>query len=130
VPRHKRRRSSLGLHRRFRAAFTNCGECAPEEIWASREDVVYALGMGQDGRLLAGTGNSGALLAVDGRGVFAQLAKAGSSQITGIARNAAGKIFLCTANPGKVVTLGRSTSLKGFTNRDRLTRSFFRIGAH
>jgi len=79
---------------------------APEEIWASREDVVYALGMGQDGRLLAGTGNSGALLAVDGRGVFAQLAKAGSSQITGIARNAAGKIFLCTANPGKVVTLG------------------------
>jgi outer membrane protein assembly factor BamB len=79
---------------------------APEEIWSSREDVVYALGMAQDGRLLAGTGNNGALLAIDGRGVFAQLAKAGSSQITGIARNAAGKIFLCTANPGKVVTLG------------------------
>lgn len=79
---------------------------APEELWTSREDVVYALGIGQDGRLLAGTGNSGALLAVDGRGVFAQLAKAGSSQITGIARNAAGKIILCTANPGKLVALG------------------------
>ncbi len=79
---------------------------APEELWTSREDVVYALGIGQDGRLLAGTGNSGALLAVDGRGVFAQLAKAGSSQITGIARNSAGKIFLCTANPGKLVSLG------------------------
>jgi sugar lactone lactonase YvrE len=79
---------------------------ASEELWASREDVVYSLGIGQDGRLLAGTGNNGALLAVDGRGVFAQLAKAGSSQITGIARNSAGKIFLCTANPGKVVTLG------------------------
>ncbi|HLK04976.1 MAG TPA: hypothetical protein VKT53_11105 [Candidatus Acidoferrum sp.] len=79
---------------------------APEEIWSSREDVVYALGLGQDGRLLAGTGNNGALLAIDGRGVFAQLAKAGSSQITGIARNSAGKIILCTANPGKLVTLG------------------------
>ncbi|GAC1635440.1 MAG: hypothetical protein NVS9B14_12700 [Candidatus Acidiferrum sp.] len=79
---------------------------APEELWASREDVVYALGLGQDGRLLAGTGNNGALLAIDGRGVFAQLAKAGSSQITGIARNAAGKILLCTANPGKLVSLG------------------------
>ena len=45
-------------------------------------------------------GNTGALLAIDGRGVFAQLAKAGSAQITGIVRNAAGKIFLCTANPG------------------------------
>ena len=79
---------------------------APEELWSSREDVVYALGIGPDGRLLAGTGNNGALLAVDSRGVFAQLAKAGSSQITGIARNSSGKIFLCTANPGKVVTLG------------------------
>src|SRR5229473_1560075 len=49
---------------------------APEELWSSREDVVYALGLASDGRLLAGTGNSGVLLAVDGRGVFAQLAKA------------------------------------------------------
>jgi len=86
---------------------------APEELWTSREDVVYALGIGQDGRLLAGTGNSGALLAVDGRGVFAQLAKAGSSQITGIARNSSGKIILCTANPGKLVALGPEYEAEG-----------------
>jgi sugar lactone lactonase YvrE len=79
---------------------------APEELWTSREDVVYSLGIGGDGRLLAGLGNSGALLTVDGRGVFAQLAKAGSAQITGIVRNSAGKIFLCTANPGKLIALG------------------------
>ena len=79
---------------------------APEELWTSREDVVYSLGIGGDGRLLAGLGNSGALLTVDGKGVFAQLAKAGSAQITGIVRNTAGKIFLCTANPGKLIALG------------------------
>jgi hypothetical protein len=79
---------------------------APEELWTSRDDVVYSLGIGGDGRLLAGLGNSGALLAIDGRGVFAQLAKAGSAQITGIVRNAAGKILLCTANPGKLIALG------------------------
>lgn len=79
---------------------------APEELWSSREDVVYALGLASDGSLLAGTGNNGALLAIDGRGVFAQLAKAGSSQITGIAGNSSGKIFLCTANPGKVFSVG------------------------
>src|SRR6201984_2289932 len=79
---------------------------APEELWASRDDVVYSLGIGGDGRLLAGLGNNGALLAIDGKGVFAQLAKAGSAQITGIARNGAGKIFLCTANPGKLIALG------------------------
>ena len=79
---------------------------APEELWSSRDDVVYSLGIGSDGRLLAGLGNSGALLAIDGHGVFAQLAKAGSAQITGIARNASGKVLLCTANPGKLVSLG------------------------
>jgi len=79
---------------------------APEELWTSREDVVYALGLASDGRLLAGTGNNGALLAIDGRGVFAQLAKAGSAQITGIARTTSGKVFLCTANPGKVFSVG------------------------
>src|SRR5712692_3832842 len=79
---------------------------APEELWNSRDDVVYSLIINSDGRLLAGTGNNGALLAIDGRGVFAQLAKAGSAQITGITRNSAGKLFLCTANPGKVFSVG------------------------
>lgn len=79
---------------------------APEELWNSREDVVYSLGLASDGRVLAGTGNNGTLLAIDGHGVFAQLAKAGSAQITGIARNGNGKVFLCTANPGKVFSLG------------------------
>lgn len=86
---------------------------APEELWNSREDVVYALGLASDGRLLAGTGNNGALLAIDGRGVFAQLAKAGSAQITGIARNSSGKVFLCTANPGKVFSVGPEYEAEG-----------------
>jgi WD40 repeat protein len=79
---------------------------APDELWTSRDDVVYSLGFASDGRVLAGTGNNGALLTIDGHGVFAQLAKAGSAQITGIARNASGKVFLCTANPGKVFSVG------------------------
>jgi len=88
-------------------------EGAPEELWSSREDVVYALGLASDGRLLAGTGNSGTLLAVDGHGVFAHLAKSGSAQITGIARNSAGKVFLCTANPGKVYSVGPEYEAEG-----------------
>lgn len=86
---------------------------APEELWNSRDEVVYSLAINSDGRLLAGTGNTGALLAIDGRGVFAQLAKAGSAQITGIARNAAGELFLCTANPGKVFSVGPEYELEG-----------------
>jgi hypothetical protein len=81
-------------------------EGAPEELWSSRDEVVYALALASDGRVLAGTGNSGTLLAIDGHGIFAQLAKSGSSQITGIVRTPNGKTFLCTANPGKTFSLG------------------------
>jgi outer membrane protein assembly factor BamB len=90
----------------FSSIYRLSPEGAPEELWNSRDDVVYSLALNSDGRLLAGTGNNGALLAIDGRGVFAQLAKAGSAQITGIARSSAGKLFLCTANPGKVFSVG------------------------
>ena len=86
---------------------------APEEIWSSRDDVVYALGLNSDGRLLAGTGNTGSLLVIDGRGVYAQLAKSGSAQITGISRASGGKVFLCTANPGKVYSLGPEYEAEG-----------------
>ena len=86
---------------------------APDELWTSREDVVYSLGLGADGRLLAGTGNSGALLAIDSKGVFAQLAKSGSAQITGISRGKEGKLFVCTANPGKVFSVGPEFEAEG-----------------
>jgi outer membrane protein assembly factor BamB len=85
----------------------------PEELWTSRDEVAYSLGIDADGRLLAGTGNSGSLLSIDGRGVYAQLAKSGSLQITGIARAADGKIYLCTANPGKVFSLGPEFEAEG-----------------
>src|ERR1700675_1927582 len=86
---------------------------APDELWSSREDVVYSLGLGTDSRLLAGTGNNGALLGIDSKGVFAQLAKSGSAQITGISRGKDGKVFVCTANPGKVFSVGPEFEAEG-----------------
>jgi hypothetical protein len=86
---------------------------APEEIWTSRDEIVYTLGLNSDGRLLAGTGNNGSLLVIDGRGVYAQLAKSGSAQITGISRTPGGKVYLCTANPGKVFSLGPEYEAEG-----------------
>jgi len=88
-------------------------EGAPEELWSSRDEVVYSLAVGADGRLLAGTGNNGTVLAIDGRGVFAQVAKAGSAQVTGILGSAAGKTYLCMANPGKIAQLGPDYEQEG-----------------
>ena len=86
---------------------------APEELWTYRDEIVYSLGLAPDGRVLAGTGNNGTLLAIDGHGVFAQLAKSGSAQITGIASDGKGKTYLCTANPGKVFSLGPEYEAEG-----------------
>jgi len=86
---------------------------APDELWSSREDVVYSLGLGTDSRLLAGTGNNGALLGIDSKGVFAQLAKSGSAQITGVTRGKDDKVFVCTANPGKVFSVGPEFEAEG-----------------
>ncbi|HEY8715490.1 MAG TPA: hypothetical protein VIM00_08910, partial [Candidatus Acidoferrum sp.] len=86
---------------------------APDELWSSREEVAYAIGLADDGRLLVGTGNNGALLAIDAKGVFAQLAKAGSAQITGVSRGQNGKIFVSTANPGKVFSVGPEFEAEG-----------------
>src|SRR5215472_16782111 len=98
---------------------------APEEIWSSRDEIVYTLGLNSDGRLLAGTGNAGALLVIEGQGVYAQLAKSGSSQITGIARTSSGKVYLCTANPGKVFSLGPEYEAEGTFESQSLDAKLF-----
>src|SRR5229473_117296 len=86
---------------------------APEEIWSSRDSLVYALGFSAGGKLLLGTGNDGAIIEVGSAGVFSHLAKAGSAQVTGFAQGPSGKIFLSTANPGKVFTLGPDYEAEG-----------------
>jgi sugar lactone lactonase YvrE len=92
---------------------------APEELWGSREDLVYALGFARDGNLLLGTGNNGSILEVESRGVFSNLVKSGASQVTGIVRglpaqaSQGGKTFFATANPGRIVTLASEHEAEG-----------------
>jgi len=86
---------------------------APEEIWTSREDSVYAMGLSPEGKLLLGTGNQGAVMQLEGDRVFSRLAKAESEQVTAFARAANGKIYVATANPGKVFTLGPELESEG-----------------
>ena len=102
---------------------------APEELWSSRDQVVYSLALAADGRLLAGTGNNGTVLAIDGRGVFAQVAKAGSAQVTGILRSVSGKTYLCMANPGKIALLGPGYEEEGtFESRSFDSQLFSKWG--
>ncbi len=86
---------------------------SPKLLWSSPTDLVYALGFSPGGKLLLGTGNRGVVIALDKDRVFSELAKTASLQVTGLVTAADGKIYLSTANPGKVFRLGPAIASQG-----------------
>ena len=86
---------------------------SPEVLWKSREDLVYALGFGASGKLLLGTGNHGAVIELDGNDVFVSLVKTASAQVTSFAAGPGGRLYVATANPGKVFELGPGYASEG-----------------
>ncbi len=86
---------------------------SPDELWSSRDEVVYALGLLPNGKLLLGSGNQGAVIELEGNHVYSRLVKAPSRQVTSIAAGPGGKLFLAAANPGKVFALGPGDEPEG-----------------
>jgi hypothetical protein len=86
---------------------------SPEELWSSRDDLVYALGLRPNGKLLLGTGNQGAVLELEGNHIFSRLLRTASGQVTSMAPGPGGKLFLAAANPGKILTLGPDSEPEG-----------------
>lgn len=84
-----------------------------EEMWVSHDDIVYAAGLSPDGGVLLGVGNRGLVLKVEDQNVFASIAATNSGQVTGMIAQPDGKILICTANPGKIYTLGPEVSGEG-----------------
>ena len=68
--------------------------------------MVYALALNSDGRFSPAPATMARCWPSTAAASLRNSPKSGSAQITGIARNANGKIFLCTANPGKVFSVG------------------------
>ncbi len=86
---------------------------SPDELWSSRDQVVYALALLPNGKLIFGTGNDGAVVELEGNHIYSRLVKAVSHQITSIAPGPGGKVFLAAANPGKVFSLGPDNEPEG-----------------
>jgi len=90
---------------------------SPKTIWASREDLVYALAFDQSGRLLAGTGNRGKIYVIRGN-QYTDLAKASANQVTAFARAPKGGLYAATSNLGKIFLLGPSPVAEGTYESD------------
>lgn len=91
---------------------------SPSRIWASHDEIVYALAFDSQGRLLAGTGNHGRIFAISGENDYADLLQAGASQVVAFAKGASGSLYAATSNLGKVYLLGASPNSDGTYESD------------
>ncbi len=91
---------------------------APSRLWTSHEDLVYALGFDQHGRLLAGTGNRGHIFAINGVDDFTDLIKASATQITSFAAVPGGGLYASSSNLGKIFVLGPGPESEGTYESD------------
>ncbi|MBZ5663041.1 MAG: hypothetical protein LAO30_00415 [Acidobacteriia bacterium] len=91
---------------------------APARLWSSHDDLVYALGFDQHGRLLAGTGNRGHIFAINGVDDFTDLIKASATQITAFAAAPGGGLYASSSNLGKIFVLGPGPEAEGIYESD------------
>ena len=93
---------------------------APSRLWSSHEDLVYALGFDQHGRLLAGSGNRGHIFAINGNQAddYTDLVKASATQITSFAAAPGGGLYASSSNLGKIFVLGPGPESEGTYESD------------
>src|SRR5271169_3948995 len=93
---------------------------APSRMWTSHEDLVYALGFDQHGRLLAATGNRGHIFAINGNQAddYTDLVKASATQITAFAAAPGGGLYAAGSNLGKIFVLGPGLESEGTYESD------------
>jgi WD40 repeat protein len=98
---------------------------SPETLWTSREDLVFSMGFSPDGKVLLGTGNKGAIIELQGDGVYSIVAKTVSSQVTSLIAARDGQLLVGTANPGKIFTLGPGQEAAGSFESDPFDAKIF-----
>ena len=83
-------------------------------IWESRDESPYDLSFEMDGSLLIGTGRGGKIYRLTGDPLAATLvAQADAGQVTAFLRDAQGRNYYATANPGKFFRLSTERAERG-----------------
>jgi hypothetical protein len=97
----------------------------PRKIWSHAQDLIYALAFDVQGRVLAATGNHGALYRIDSDHLYTRLLNLEPTQITGLAAGPGGALYAVTGNIGKVFALGPGLESSGTFESDVLDGAAF-----
>jgi sugar lactone lactonase YvrE len=85
-----------------------------DQLWESREDAPYDLAFDSDNQLIVATGNRGKIYRLEGTPMQPTLlARAAAQQVTALHRDAKGRIYYATANPGKLFRLSPERAMRG-----------------
>jgi WD40 repeat protein len=95
----------------------------PRKLWATRDDVVYALRSTPQG-LLAATGNRGRIYRVNEDGSWLDLARAETGQATAFA-DAPDGFYVATSNTGRLYKLAKQPAAQGTYQSDVLDSGVF-----
>ncbi|HXP88722.1 MAG TPA: hypothetical protein VN841_28620 [Bryobacteraceae bacterium] len=97
----------------------------PRKIWSHAQDLIYALAFDAQGRVLAGTGNHGALYRIDNDHLYTRLLNLEPTQITGLTAAPGGTLYAVTGNIGKVFAIGPGVEASGTYESDVLDAAAF-----
>jgi len=98
---------------------------SPKTLWTSRDELVFAMGLSSAGKLLLGTGDKGSIIELEGNEVYSNVAKTTAAQVTSLVAGSRGEIFVATANPGKIFTLGPGSETNGTFESDTFDAKIF-----
>src|SRR5436190_1161485 len=90
-----------------------------DQLWESRDDAPYDLAFDQNGTLVIGTGGKGKIYRLEGDPPRPTLlARASAQQVTAFHKDARGRLYYATANPGKLFRLSAMRAPRGTYESD------------
>ena len=90
----------------------------PEKLWTGSQDVVYALALDAQGKLLVASGNKGVLYRIENHSLYSTLASFPVAQITALMPGSDGGIYAATGNVGKLYQVGPGLEQEGVIESD------------
>jgi hypothetical protein len=85
-----------------------------DQLWESKEDSPYDVAFDGDGHLIVATGGKGKIYRLEGDPLQPiLLTRASAQQVTALYRDARGRLYYATANPGKLFRLASTRATRG-----------------